>query len=57
MWVEMAFVFIIKWFSLYLLQAEEKAHSEVKTILIFIVVYMYDEINIGTTRGLSDTVE
>lgn len=56
----MKIVFIVKVFLFIVLQAEEKAHSEVKktcNILIFsILVCIHDEISLVTTRGLCDTI-
>lgn len=56
----MKIVFVVKVFLFIVLQAEEKAHSEVKkktfNISIFtILVCIHDEISVATTRGLCDT--
>lgn len=50
---------IYRWFFTFcLLQAEEKAHSEVKFVacLYLTFVYICDEMNVSTTGGLYDTV-
>lgn len=56
----MKIVFVVKVFLFIVLQAEEKAHSEVKktfNISIFtILVCIHDEISVVTTRGLCDTI-